>query len=132
MKQFLVRACSVCLFLSFVVMVQAQDTKEVAKAADTDAPNVIDGAVQPSVTKSFITSYDVAVIDIKEGKIDYQCYVNTKDAPDQWSLVDSKSVDEPKIISTSDVTIRQTGSYQMRLVLSTACDNCASVKFLPR
>ena len=131
MKQFLVRACSVCLFLSFVVMVQAQDTKEVAKAAES--PDVIDGAAQPSVTKSFTTGYDVAVIDIIEGKIDYQVYTNTKDAPDQWSLVDSKSVDEPSnSLSTSDVTIRQTGSHQMRLVLSTKCDGCASVRFLPR
>lgn len=131
MKQFLVRAISVCLFLSFVVMVQAQDTKEAAKA--TASPDVIDGAAQPSVTKSFITSYDVAVIDIIEGKVDYQVYTNTQSAPDQWSLVDSKSVEEPtNALSTSDATIRQTGSYQMRLVLSTKCDGCATVKFLPR
>ena len=131
MKQFLVRAFSVCLFLSFVVMVQAQDTKEAAKS--TAAPDVIDGAAQPSVTKTFTTGYDVAVIDIIEGKIDYQCYINTKEAPDQWSLVDSKSVEEPtNSLSTSDVTIRQAGSHQMRLVLSTKCDGCATVKFLPR
>lgn len=130
MKHLLVRVFSVGLFFSFAVLVQAQDTK---REAATATPNVIDGAVQPSVTKTFLTGYDAAVIDIIQGKIDYQVYVNTENAPDQWTLVDSKSVDEPKVTSsTTDATIRQSGSYQMRLVLSSVCDNCAIVKFLPR
>lgn len=131
MKHFAVRAFCAGLFLSFAVMVQAQDTR--VPVATSENTNVIDGAVQPSVTKTFDTGYDVAIIDIVKGKISYQVYTTTDKAPDQWSLVDSQSVDEPKDrFSTTDATITQIGSYRMRVMLTSACDECANIKFLPR
>lgn len=122
MKQLVVRVLPITLFLLFAVAFRL--------SAQTDA-------VQPKVTKEFVTTLDGAVIDIVKGAVTIDLYIQ-KSARSGWTQVDlngadagnTKSVPQPAdAASTNDVVLSQPNTYQIKLRITMDGDRAANVTF---
>jgi hypothetical protein len=103
-----------------------------AQTSEFFAPTKNSGT-QP-VTKEYISMNDYAVIDILEGSISYQVYIK-KEPEAAWMLVDARSnisSGDPNSdagSSDADVMIEQPDSYQLRVIVASQCDACATLIF---
>ncbi len=82
-----------------------------------------------SVTKQFVVSEDNAMVDIKSGSVTYEFY-SRRTAFSEWTLEKTATIPEPTDKSTPvDITLNKADSYEIKLVLTTSCDACATVTF---
>jgi hypothetical protein len=121
MKKVFVQAATLLLVVVFTGTVTAQGTLLGGSSSGT--------AVEP-VTKKISATNDGLTVDIKQGSIKYEFYATMADG--STSLVKSGMLNEPTDkTSVNDLALTKAGSAEVTLVLTAACDACASVTLKP-
>jgi hypothetical protein len=89
-------------------------------------------ARKTTVTREFTSENDLAVIDIRQGTVNYQVYVRkSPDGP--WMLVDTKTGlrdgAQTENGTKDDVVVSHPDSYMLKIMLTADCSDCVEVEF---